>query len=99
MFLFLAVSLFSGTVFGQSDTLPFPKSDKKWFETFSIGGYVQARYNRLFETNPDLKCDQCDNSLGEGGGFSLRKARLKISGNLGDYVSFYFQPAFASFQV
>ena len=32
----------------------------EWYETLKIRGYAQLRYNRLFETNPDLECDQCD---------------------------------------
>lgn len=80
----------------QNDTLPYGKTEKKWFETIAIGGYVQARYNRLFETNPQLTCDQCDGSWGEGNNFSLRRVRLKFSGNLGEYVYFYIQPDFAS---
>ncbi|MFW2476700.1 MAG: hypothetical protein ACN4EP_07280, partial [Sediminibacterium sp.] len=28
--------------------------EKKWFETISVRGYVQTRYNRLLETNPNL---------------------------------------------
>lgn len=83
-------------MYSQTDTLPFPKSEKKWFEQISIGGYVQARYNRLFETNPNLGCDQCDGSWGDGNGFSLRRVRVKFSGNIGDHVYFYIQPDFAS---
>ncbi len=90
------VFFISPDLFGQLDTLPFPKSDKKWFETISIGGYVQARYNRLFETNPNLSCEQCDAGWGEGNSFSLRRVRIKFSGNLGDHVYFYIQPDFAS---
>lgn len=93
---FFAVLLASNSAIGQVDTLPYPKSGVKWFETISLGGYVQARYNRLFETNPQLECAQCDGSWGEGNGFSLRRVRLKFSGNLGDYVYFYIQPDFAS---
>lgn len=89
----LIYSLFS---FGQIDTLPYPPKDKKWYETINISGYVQARYNRLLETNPDLVCEQCDGSWGDGGGFSLRRVRVKISGNLGKRVYFYLQPDFAS---
>ena len=40
-----------------------------WFEKISLGGYVQLRYNRLFETNPNLTCEQCDKSIGGGNGF------------------------------
>ena len=31
----------------------------KGFGSFSIRGYVQTRYNRLLETNPNLDCEQC----------------------------------------
>lgn len=88
--------LFSISLIAQQDTLVPQKVSPKWFETISIGGYVQARYNRLLETNPQLSCEQCDGSWGEGNGFSLRRVRLKLSGDLGDYVSFYIQPDFAS---
>ena len=36
------------------------KPSTKWYDNISMRGYVQVRYNRLFETNPDLKCEQCD---------------------------------------
>ncbi len=69
---------------------------KQWYETFSIRGYMQVRYNRLLETNPLLKCEQCDRSMGEGGGFFVRRMRLIFSGNIGERVYFYVQPDFAS---
>lgn len=59
-------------------------------------GYAQVRYNRLLETNPDLKCEQCDRSLGDKGGFFLRRARVILFGDLSPHVYFYFQPDFAS---
>lgn len=94
--LLFSIFLLSNAALAQVDTLPYPRSGARWFETISLGGYVQARYNRLFETNPQLECAQCDGSWGEGNGFSLRRVRLKFSGNLGDYVYFYIQPDFAS---
>jgi hypothetical protein len=96
LILLVVVILFSSTSWSQNDTLPYSKSTTQWFEKVSFGGYVQARYNRLFETNPQLDCAQCDGSWGEGNGFSLRRVRLKFSGNIGDYVYFYIQPDFAS---
>jgi hypothetical protein len=69
---------------------------KKWFETISIRGYVQARYNRLFETNPDLKCEQCDKSWGDNGGLFLRRMRIIFYGQISKRVYFYIQPDFAS---
>jgi hypothetical protein len=71
-----------------------PKKVKQWFESFSIRGYVQIRYNRLMETNPKLKCEQCDRSIGENGGISLRRGRIIISGNIHERVFFYIQPDF-----
>jgi phosphate-selective porin len=68
----------------------------KWFESFSIRGYMQVRYNRLLETNPDLGCEQCDRSWGEDGGFFLRRIRLVFSGQVYKNVYFYLQPDFAS---
>lgn len=59
-------------------------------------GYAQVRYNRLLETNPDLKCEQCDRSLGDKGGFFLRRARVILYGDVSPNVYFYFQPDFAS---
>lgn len=71
-------------------------SKKKWYETFTIRGYVQTRYNRLLETNPKLKCDQCDRGWGGNGGFSFRRVRIIIQGNISEQVSIYIQPDFAS---
>jgi len=68
----------------------------KWFDKINLRGYAQLRYNRLLETNPDLKCEQCDKSWGDNGGFFLRRVRLIFSGNLTKHIYFYIQPDFAS---
>jgi hypothetical protein len=67
-----------------------------WYDNFQIRGYLQVRYNRLLETNPDLKCEQCDKSWGENSGFFIRRARLIFSGQISKRVYFYIQPDFAS---
>lgn len=69
---------------------------KQWYESFSIRGYMQVRYNRLLETNQKLKCEQCDRSWGENGGFIIRRGRIIISGNITDNIYFYIQPDFGS---
>lgn len=69
---------------------------KKWYDLINIRGYVQVRYNRLLETNEELKCEQCDKSWGKDGGFFIRRARIILSGQLNERVYFYFQPDFAS---
>ncbi len=78
------------------DTIKVEEKPKKWYETLKISGYGQVRYNRLLETNPDLKCDQCDKSIGDNNGVFIRRARLILSGKLHDRVYFYIQPDFAS---
>ena len=64
---------------------PKPEPEKKWFDNISLRGYAQVRYNRLLETNSDLKCEQCDRSWGDNGGFFIRRMRLisawRSSGN------------------
>lgn len=81
----------------QSQTLVTEKKPPKaWYETISLRGYMQVRYNRLLETNPKLKCEQCDRSWGEGGSFAIRRARLIFSGNLKENIYFYVQPDFGS---
>lgn len=72
------------------------QESKKWYDRFNVRGYVQARYNRLLETNPLLGCDQCDASWGENGGFFLRRVRLVFSGQINKRIYFYIQPDFAS---
>ncbi len=73
------------------------KTDKKsWYESFSIRGYMQVRYNRLLETNENLKCEQCDRSIGKNGGFIIRRGRIILSGNLHKRIYFYIQPDFGS---
>lgn len=85
----------------DNDTLPEnkPETVKKtsWFEKIQLRGYAQLRYNGLFETNPDLKCSQCDRSWGgEGGGFTFRRIRLVFFGQIHPRIYFYIQPDFAS---
>ncbi len=78
-----------------NDTIPKAK-ESKWFEKVQIRGYVQVRYNRLFETNPDLGCEQCDRSWGDNSGFFIRRARIIFFGQLSPRVYMYIQPDFAS---
>lgn len=103
LFMLAVVFFFSTAICAQDkktetekNTEPVKKETKKWYESFSIRGYVQVRYNRLLETNPKLKCEQCDRSIGDGGGFIIRRGRIIISGNIAKNVYFYIQPDFGS---
>ena len=81
--------------FGQkTDTIKTKK--KNWYELLSIRGYSQVRYNRLLETNAQLKCEQCDRSWGENGGFFIRRARIILFGNVHERVYVYLQPDLAN---
>ncbi len=80
----------------EAQTTSSSKEVKRWYETISLRGYMQVRYNRLFETNPKLRCEQCDRSWGENGTFFIRRGRLILSGNLKDNIFFYIQPDFGS---
>lgn len=82
--------------FCQKDSLIGKTSSKHWYESFSIRGYMQMRYNRLLETNPNLSCEQCDKSWGQNGGFFMRRLRIIFYGQIGKQAYFYIQPDFAS---
>ena len=102
------VAIYVTTSFGafarstESDTLLLEKTESEkvqgpWYEKIQLRGYAQLRYNGLLETNPDLKCDQCDKSWGgDGGGFFFRRIRLVFSGQIHPQVYFYIQPDLAS---
>ena len=68
---------------------------KPWYERLSLRGYTQLRYNDLFLSNQALRCDQCDRFIGGNEEFSVRRARLVLSGDVADWVSIYIQPDLA----
>jgi hypothetical protein len=84
-----------GTEIKLEPTKPSSLSSN-WADKVQIRGYMQVRYNRLFETNPDLGCSQCDRSWGNNGGLFLRRMRIIFFGQLNSRVYFYVQPDFAS---
>jgi hypothetical protein len=90
----LATAAQSSTAGDKTESLK--KETKHWYENFAIRGYIQVRYNRLLETNPKLKCEQCDRSVGENGGFIVRRGRIILSGQIANNVYFYIQPDFGS---
>lgn len=95
----ISISAFARGTEGDSLLIKTPDSSTqvKWYDRIQLRGYAQLRYNGLFETNPDLGCDQCDKSWGgEGGGFFFRRIRLIFYGQIHPQVYFYIQPDFAS---
>lgn len=99
LFVLMTLYVISSTTFAQNSTNE-PKKEvqtsKKWYDKISLRGYAQVRYNRLLETNEKLKCEQCDRSWGENGGFFIRRGRLIFSGDISDKLYIYIQPDFAS---
>lgn len=80
----------------RADTRRIPDAPAPWYERLTWRGYAQVRYNRLLETNRDLVCPQCDRSIGDNGGFFLRRGRLILFGNVHPRVYVYIQPDFGS---
>lgn len=68
----------------------------KWYEQIKMRGYVHFRYNRLLESNNDLKCPSCDRSLGDKQGFFFRRARLILYGDISSKIYVYLQPDYSS---
>ena len=100
-FLVLLIISFTVTVSAQevkNDSIaPAPPIQRvEWYRKISIRGYTQIRYNRLFETNNELQCEQCDRSWGGNGGFFLRRIRIIFFGQVHERVYVYIQPDFAS---
>ncbi|MDP2079170.1 MAG: porin [Sulfuricurvum sp.] len=81
------------------------KDKNKWSKV-KIGGYVQFRNTEWLEgekrdMNPATAAhDQfqywADGSTADDQNFFIRRARLKVSGDVGDHLSFLLQPDFAS---
>lgn len=70
------------------------KEERKW-DWIDIKGYTQLRYNELFETNPNLECEQCDKSWGTGVGLYFRRMRFSVDMKLLPRLSFTVQPDIA----
>ncbi|WP_339680500.1 porin [Cyclobacterium marinum] len=84
------VLLLTGTkAFAQEEN----NGGDRWYDKIHFGGYMQVRYNKLLETNPNLGCEQCDEYWGgAGGGLSLRRVRFKFYGQISPRVFMYIQP-------
>lgn len=97
--LYIAIAIFSVRLCAQpasDSSIKKQEPKKNWYETFSIRGYSQIRYNKLLETNSNLGCEQCDRSWGGEGGFFMRRMRVIFFGQISKQVYFYVQPDFAS---
>ncbi|WP_459554681.1 porin [Lacunimicrobium album] len=71
---------------------------KKWYDKYKIQGYVQLRSNSTahMEEGSFPAQEVGDSGVGENQTFTLRRARLRLSGDVTDHMSIYFQSDFAS---
>lgn len=95
-FMLFAQNASDSSAYKQEKPAEVKEVKKKWYETLSLRGYTQIRYNRLLETNGQLKCDQCDRSIGDGGGLFFRRARLTLFGDVHPRVYMYIQTDLAT---
>lgn len=72
---------------------------KHWYEKLSIRGYTQIRFGRSLTQDPDDVSPSLasDRSIGaDKGTFSIRRARMILSGDVSDHLFLYFQSDFAN---
>lgn len=86
------------TITKAVDAIVAKVEEKKshWYDKINIRGYMQVRYNRILESNPEFKSEQGDKSIGANNGFFIRRMRIIFFGQLNEHVYFYVQPDFAS---
>lgn len=70
-------------------------SKKKWYDLLSLRGYTQFRYNEVMSGDRDIRL-WSDPGVGENRNMTIRRARLIISGDVGEHLSLYLQPDFSS---
>jgi hypothetical protein len=95
LFCFLMFPAFTQQADTVKKTVTSPVKKEHWYDKIGLRGYTQVRYNRLLETNPDLKFEG-DKSVGDKGSFLIRRARLIFSGDVHQHLYLYFQVDFAS---
>lgn len=75
---------------------------KAWYDRLTLRGYTQMRYNAFLSGDDSAPAGQSrlrsvhDSGISDRGGFSLRRVRLVIQGDVSDRVSLYLQPDFAT---
>ena len=73
---------------------PIPPAPK-WYDKYTIRGYVQVRDNRVYTSNGNITCPQCDSQMGNNTNFSLRRARLILTGDVNERITLYLQTEFS----
>ncbi|MCB5186928.1 OprO/OprP family phosphate-selective porin [Methylobacillus caricis] len=77
---------------------PAPKpasSSKSWADTMKVRGYIQIRSNPILGGDKQVR-HQADRSIGDNTNLMIRRMRLIFYGDIGERLSYYIQPDFAS---
>lgn len=81
------------------------KDKKNWSNKLKIGGYMQFRNTEWLDAGQDMGSAAghqqfsgywADKSTNDNSNFFIRRARLILSGNVGDHLGIYIQPDFGS---
>ena len=72
------------------------KDEKKWYDSYKIGGYTQFRYNEGISGDYKDLSSPGDKGIEDDTNFNIRRARLVFSGDITDHLSIYMQTEFAS---
>lgn len=92
----------ASTPSSPASAMPPAAKPKAWYERLSLRGYTQMRYNAFLSGDDTAPAGQSrlrsvhDSSISDRGGFSLRRARLVLQGDVSDRVSLYLQSDFAT---
>lgn len=84
------------------DAQPAAKPEKNWYDRLSLRGYIQMRYNAFLSGDDSAPAGISrlrsvhDSGISDNGGFTLRRVRLVLQGDISDRVSLYLQPDFAT---
>lgn len=70
---------------------PAPEQHSHFFDHINVRGYTQFRYNQLLANNQNLVNLQGDRSVGQDAGFSIRRARLVLTGDIHPQINMYLQ--------
>ncbi|MCW5801987.1 MAG: porin [Deltaproteobacteria bacterium] len=62
-----------------------------WYERFTLRGYMQLRYDRLYATEEGFHNELADKAIGDESSFSLRRARLVLAGDVAPRIAMYLQ--------
>ena len=86
----------------QVAAAPPPARREKWYDRIRLRGYTQLRLNEIVAGDRTAPAGVArlrsvhDSGIGDDTGFTFRRIRLILQGDLGERVSFYLQPDFAT---